>query len=176
MLLLLLLPHNSHLLLHSFFPLRSFIRDLFKDKHCDEGWITEWLRLKCLLLCQESYAWFSLSRDILQPPSPTSAYMITFSNLGPLPFSCHYCFYLSTLFTLWHLTQLVTFFCTMFCLPTVSLFFTTIFPLPSTLLIIRYTKNKFYLVLNESNSGQEWLREFWSDQLDILVESENIGS
>ena len=40
-------------------------------------------------------------------PHPQSAYMIAFSKVGPLPFSCHYCFYLSTSFPLWHLTQLV---------------------------------------------------------------------
>ena len=32
-----LLPDNSCLFLHSFVPLRSLIRDLFKDKHCGQN-------------------------------------------------------------------------------------------------------------------------------------------
>ena len=44
-----LLPDNSCLFLHSFVPLRSLIRDLFKDKHCGQDSIT-----KCVCVCVQS--------------------------------------------------------------------------------------------------------------------------
>ena len=64
LLLLLLWPDNSHLFLHSFVPLRSSVTE-----NCSRASTAAKLRpqnglgQKRLLLCQESHAWFSFSRD-----------------------------------------------------------------------------------------------------------------
>ena len=66
LLLLLLLPDNSPLFLHSFVPLRSL-----NTQTCSRASTVARLRLqnglgpKWLLFCQESHAWFSFSGDSL---------------------------------------------------------------------------------------------------------------
>ena len=66
LLLLLVLPDNSPLFLHSFVPLRSLITETFPRASLVPRLRSQnGLGQKWLLFCQESHAWFSFSRDPL---------------------------------------------------------------------------------------------------------------